>query len=265
MPEYIWDRAKDERLQRERRISFDDIKYHLTSGEPLGDIQNPGQSHHHRHSGESRNPEDEFVNSASDSFTHTIMDSGFRRSDGRLNYDAIALIPNPNQERYPGQRLYIVRIDNAAWAVPYRRTGDYVFLYTAYPSDKFTVWWSSLGYGDLDEFEREIEESISGYEILPDPNWEEKKRRIQETARRARSRAYPAGLTEEQQQKFPPGLLAYWRGEDPTPYDDPAAWDEFAKTLTPSDDLWRLAPIDKSADAEPQGQPDTAATGDDGA
>ena len=47
-----------------------------------------------RHSGESRNPEAEFVNSVSDSFTHTIMDSGFRRSDGRLNYDAIALYPD---------------------------------------------------------------------------------------------------------------------------------------------------------------------------
>ena len=50
-----------------------------------------GQSHHHRHSGESRNPEAEFVNPVSDSFIHTIMDSGFRRSDGRLTYDAIAL------------------------------------------------------------------------------------------------------------------------------------------------------------------------------
>ena len=126
--------------------------------------------------------------------------------------------------------------------------------------EEFDVWWSSLGYGDLDEFEREIEESISGYEILPDPNWEEKKRRIQETARRARSRAYPAGLTEEQQKKFPPGLLAYWRGEAPTPYDDPAAWDEFAKTLAPSDDFRGPVPRDKSADAEPQGQPDTAAS-----
>lgn len=66
MPEYIWDSAKDERLQRERHISFDDIKYHLTSCEPLGDIQ------------------------------------------------------NPNQEQYPGQRLYIVRIGNSAWVVPYR-------------------------------------------------------------------------------------------------------------------------------------------------
>ena len=92
MPEYIWDEAKNELLQRERGISFDYVKYHLTSGELLGDVQ------------------------------------------------------NPNQERYPGQRLYIVRINNLAWAVPYRRTTDHVFLYTAYPSEKFTrIYRRQLG------------------------------------------------------------------------------------------------------------------------
>ena len=125
--------------------------------------------------------------------------------------------------------------------------------------EEFDAWWRSFGDNHLDEFEREIEESLKDYEILPDPNWEEKKRRIEEMARRARSSAYPAGMTEEQQQKFPPGLLAYWRGEAATPYDDPTAWDEFAKTLTPPDDLWRLTSIEESSDVT-QSQPDTAAT-----
>ena len=92
MPEYTWDDAKNEWLMRERRISFDDVKYHLTYGELLGDIL------------------------------------------------------NPDQERYPGQRLYIVRINNQAWVVPYRRTTGYVFLYTAYPSEKFTrIYRGQLG------------------------------------------------------------------------------------------------------------------------
>ena len=94
MPEYIWDDAKDLLLQRQRRISFNDVKDYLTSGELLGDIQ------------------------------------------------------NPNQARYPGQRLYIVRINNGAWVVPYRRTGDYVFLYTAYPSEKFTRMYRGQLGGD---------------------------------------------------------------------------------------------------------------------
>ena len=92
MPEYVWDEAKDRLLQDQRRISFDDIKYRLTSEDLLDDI------------------------------------------------------PNPDQERYPGQRLYIIRINNLAWAVPYRRTADHVFLYTAYPSEKFTrIYRHQLG------------------------------------------------------------------------------------------------------------------------
>ena len=65
--------------------------------------------------------------------------------------------------------------------------------------EEFDAWRSSFGDVNLDEFEREIEKSISGYEILPDPDW-----------------------------------------------------DEFAKTLTPSDD-------------SPQSQPDLASTADDDA
>ena len=94
MPEYVWENAKDERLRQERRISFDDVKYLLTSEDLLDDIL------------------------------------------------------NPNQERYPGQRLYIVRINNGAWVVPYRQTGSYVFLYTAYPSEKFTRIYRSQLRGD---------------------------------------------------------------------------------------------------------------------
>ena len=129
--------------------------------------------------------------------------------------------------------------------------------------EEFDAWWP-FDDSDLDEFEREIEESLKDYKILPDPNWEGKKRRIQEMARRAQGRAYPAGLTEEQKKKFPPGLLAYWRGEAATPYDDPTAWDEFAKTLAPSDDLGRLAPIDPETDAEPQDQTDATPAADEG-
>ena len=59
--------------------------------------------------------------------------------------------------------------------------------------EEFAHWWRSFDDTDLDEFEREIEESLKDCEILPDPNWEEKKRRIQEMARRARASAYPGG------------------------------------------------------------------------
>ena len=111
---------------------------------------------------------------------------------------------------------------------------------------------------DLDEYEREFSESLEGYEILPDPNFEEKKKRAEETARRTLAKEHPGRMTEEQEQQLPPGLLAYWRGEAPTPHSDPTGWDEFLKTVTPSDDLWRWVPIDRTPDSDPADQPNTA-------
>ena len=88
---------------------------------------------------------------------------------------------------------------------------------------------------------------------------------IEEMARRTLASKHPGRMTEEQMRLLPPGLLAYWRGEAPTPYSDPTGWDEFRETLTPSDDLWRLVPIDKAPETEPQGRPDDAEADDDDA
>lgn len=87
---------------------------------------------------------------------------------------------------------------------------------------------------DLDKYEREFSESLEGYDILPDPNFEENKKRAEETARRTLTSEQPGRITEELRGKLPPGLLAYWRGEAPTPYSDPTGWDEFRKTLATS-------------------------------
>jgi len=94
MPEYTWDDEKNERLIRERGISFGEVAYHMDYSESLADM------------------------------------------------------PHHNQERYPGQRLRIVRINNLAWVVAYRRTGRYVFLYAAYQSGKFTRMYRGQPGGD---------------------------------------------------------------------------------------------------------------------
>ncbi len=123
--------------------------------------------------------------------------------------------------------------------------------------EEFDAWWP-FDDSDLDEFEREIEESLKDYEILPDPNWEEKKRRIEEMARRTLTSEHPGRITEELRKKLPPGLLAYWRGEAPTPYSDPTGWDEFRKTLKSSDDLWRIKRAGSGRDMDhPQDQPES--------
>ena len=124
--------------------------------------------------------------------------------------------------------------------------------------EEFDAWWP-FNDDDLDEFEREIEESLKDYKLLPDPNFEEKKKRAEETARRTLAKEHPGRMTEEQRKLLPPGLLAYWRGEASTPYTDPTGWDEIRKTEPPPEDLWRWVPIDKAADADPQEQPNAAA------
>ena len=50
----------------------------------------------------------------------------------------LADIRHPNQERHPGQRLYVVQIDGYAHVVPFYRDGDVESLRTIYPSRKYT-------------------------------------------------------------------------------------------------------------------------------
>ena len=48
-----------------------------------------------------------------------------------LNFD------HPNQHKYPGQKIFVVNIDNYAYCVPYTEKGNTWFLKTVYPSRKF--------------------------------------------------------------------------------------------------------------------------------
>jgi len=45
---------------------------------------------------------------------------------------------NPNQERYPGQKIMVVKINDYAYLVPYVRDDGKVFLKTIIPSRKAT-------------------------------------------------------------------------------------------------------------------------------
>jgi len=48
------------------------------------------------------------------------------------------IIENPNQEKYKGQKMFIVDIDNYAYLVPFVETEKEVFLKTIIPSRKAT-------------------------------------------------------------------------------------------------------------------------------
>lgn len=50
----------------------------------------------------------------------------------------INIINNPNKIRYPNQKIYIVKIDNYIYGVPFIENKNKIFLKTVYPSRKFT-------------------------------------------------------------------------------------------------------------------------------
>jgi len=47
-------------------------------------------------------------------------------------------IVHPNAQAFPSQRIFVVRIDDYAYLVPYVETEEEIFLKTIIPSRKFT-------------------------------------------------------------------------------------------------------------------------------
>ncbi len=52
--------------------------------------------------------------------------------------EVLETIEHPNQNKYPGQKIAIVRIDDYAYLVPYVQESDDIFLKTIIPSRKAT-------------------------------------------------------------------------------------------------------------------------------
>ena len=48
------------------------------------------------------------------------------------------ILEHPNKKLYGSQRLYIINIDNYAYAVPYEDKGEERILKTIFPSRKYT-------------------------------------------------------------------------------------------------------------------------------
>jgi hypothetical protein len=47
-------------------------------------------------------------------------------------------LENPNQQRYVGQRIFVVNVDGYAYLVPFEESDSEVFLKTVIPSRKAT-------------------------------------------------------------------------------------------------------------------------------
>ncbi|MBI4596743.1 MAG: toxin [Candidatus Tectomicrobia bacterium] len=52
--------------------------------------------------------------------------------------DVIDTIEHPNQDKYPGQKIAILRIDDYVYLVPYVEKNEELFLKTIIPSRKAT-------------------------------------------------------------------------------------------------------------------------------
>jgi uncharacterized DUF497 family protein len=48
------------------------------------------------------------------------------------------IVPHPNQNKYPGQKMFIISIDNYAYLVPFIEKQEAIFLKTIIPSRKAT-------------------------------------------------------------------------------------------------------------------------------
>lgn len=64
----------------------------------------------------------------------SFEDVVFALQSGGLLDDVV----HPNRERYPNQHMFVVRIDDYAWLVPYVENGEEFFLKTVIPSRKAT-------------------------------------------------------------------------------------------------------------------------------
>ncbi len=84
MKYFDWSNTKNEKLKKERNISFEEIVFHIMQG------------------------------------------------------DLLDIIEHPNRSKYPDQKIFIVRVNDYVYLVPYVEDEETVFLKTIIPSRKMT-------------------------------------------------------------------------------------------------------------------------------
>jgi len=81
---FSWNGEKNERLKKERGVSFEEVAFHMARG------------------------------------------------------DLLDVLEHPNQERYRGQRIFVVNVDDYVYLVPFVEDEAVIFLKTIIPSRKAT-------------------------------------------------------------------------------------------------------------------------------
>ncbi|MBI2009800.1 MAG: toxin [Candidatus Chisholmbacteria bacterium] len=54
-------------------------------------------------------------------------------------------IDHPNQKRYPGQKIYVIEIEEYAFVIPYIEDEKKIFLKTMFPNRKYTKQFIEKG------------------------------------------------------------------------------------------------------------------------
>ena len=67
------------------------------------------------------------------------------------NGHVIRVYDHPNQETYPGQRVYEVELEGYIWQVPHIQQANTVRLITCYPCRKATKQWKKKETSDDEE------------------------------------------------------------------------------------------------------------------
>lgn len=63
---------------------------------------------------------------------------GFEDIVAAIHQEPLDIITHHNPKKYPGQKIYIVRIEDYAYLVPFVEDEEKIFLKTIYPSRKMT-------------------------------------------------------------------------------------------------------------------------------
>ncbi len=62
------------------------------------------------------------------------------------NDDILDILQHPNQKAYPGQKCFIIEIDQYVYYVPFVETEERIFLKTIIPSRKYTKLYQKGGH-----------------------------------------------------------------------------------------------------------------------
>lgn len=98
---------------------------------------------------------------------------------------------NPNQKKYPGQKLYIVRVGNYVYSVPYvvdhKRKVFFLKLCIRVGNSQESMKNKKIDPFKnliLDDYEQEIEDALEKGEFVSDPNFKKNKKIFEEAAKR---------------------------------------------------------------------------------